>query len=307
MRWIVISKIAIILFIVSGFAKGAQGQGPASPSSNNQQGLVLPMKKDSVRFAVIGDTGTGLENQRQLAELMNKYRDNFKFDFVLMLGDNLYGSEHPKDYIEKFESIYKKLMDSGVKFYATLGNHDDSNQRNYDHFNMSGKEYYSIKKGRVTFWALNSNYMDQSQIKWLDEELAKEESDWKICFFHHPLYSSGKQHGSNTDLQKVLEPLFVKHGVNVVFAGHEHFYERIKPQKGIYHFISGAGGKLRPGDVRSTKLTEKSFDQDLHFMLVEIADNQMHFQVISGADKTVDSGMITNPRQAARKEAKASN
>jgi 3',5'-cyclic AMP phosphodiesterase CpdA len=81
--------------------------------------------------------------------------------------------------------------------------------------------------------------MDPEQLKWLEKELQNSGSAWKICYFHHPLYSSGAAHGSSTDLRALLEPLFVKYGVNVVFAGHEHFYERIKAQKGVYYFTSG--------------------------------------------------------------------
>lgn len=56
-------------------------------------------------------------------------------------------------------------------------------------------------------------------------------------------------------LREQLEPLFVKHGLNVVFSGHEHFYERIKPQQGIYYFISGAAAKPRRGDIERSPLT----------------------------------------------------
>ena len=110
-----------------------------------------------------------------------------------MMGDNLYGGESAKDYKAKFEDIYKPLLDAKVKFYASLGNHDESNQRFYDHFNMNGNEYYSFKKGKVAFYALNSNYMDPKQVKWIEDELSKDDSEWKICFFHHPPYSSGKK------------------------------------------------------------------------------------------------------------------
>jgi hypothetical protein len=91
----------------------------------------------------------------------------------------------------------------------------------------------------------------------------------------------------------VLEPIFVKYGVQVVFAGHEHFYERIKPQQGIHHFVSGAAGKLRRNDIRRTGLTAVGFDDDLSFMLVEIEGDTMHYQAISRAGATVDSGVIT--------------
>lgn len=281
--------IAVTLLSVAAAIQSARSQSSASQESLS---ITLPNKKDSVHFMVIGDTGSGTDAQQQLGEMMDQSRALFPFDFALLLGDNLYGSEDAKDYTNKFETPYKRLLDANVKFYAALGNHDRSTQRYYKHFNMDGKEYYSFKRDNVRFFALNSNYMDKRQLKWLEEELISSGSDWKICFFHHPPYSSGKQHGSNEGLQKVLEPLFVKYGVTVAFTGHEHFYERIKPQKGVYYFISGAGGKLRPGNVRATKLTEKSYDQDLNFMLVEVTGDELHFQVISRTGKTIDSGVI---------------
>ncbi len=259
--------------------------------------LTLPVKDGSVRFAVIGDTGSGSEKQRDVGAMMVKYRALFPFEFVLMMGDNVYGGEAPQDFEKKFSEPYKPLLDDKVKFYATLGNHDLPLQVNYANFNMNGKEYYRFKKGNVAFYSLNSNYMDKKQVQWLEDELAKDTSDWKICFFHHPPYSSAKTHGSDNQLRAVVEPIFVKYGVNVVLAGHDHVYERIKPQKGIYYFVSGAGGKLRTGDVRETSpLVEKSYDRDLHFMLFEVAGDQMYFQAISRTGETIDSGMIARKR-----------
>ncbi len=194
-----------------------------------------------------------------------------------------------------------------MKFYATLGNHDESNQRFYEKFNMNGEEYYNFKKGSVSFYSLNSNYMDAKQLKWLEEKLAADASEWKVAFFHHPPYSSGKKHGSSSSLREVVEPLFLKYGVNVVFAGHEHFYERLKPQKGVYYFISGAGGKLRDGDVRAgSPLTEKAYDSDMSFMLIEVSGDAMHFQCVNRLGEAVDSGVITNQRAKA-KSASTSN
>jgi hypothetical protein len=82
----------------------------------------------------------------------------------------------------------------------------------------------------------------------------------------------------------------LKHGVSVVFTGHEHFYERIKPQKGILHFISGGGGKLRPGDIRKDPQTDAGFDTDLHFMMIEVEGDDLWYQAVSRTGKTVDSG-----------------
>jgi predicted MPP superfamily phosphohydrolase len=304
MKRLIACVITLTIIALGSSSAITTGQNNTSPAPKETSQVSLPVKEGSIRLAVIGDTGSGTDKQQDVSDMMLQYRKIFPFEFVLMMGDNLYGGESPKDYDKKFENVYKGLLEAKVKFYATLGNHDTSNQRFYDHFNMDKKEYYSFKKGNATFFSLNSNYMDQRQIKWLEEELSKSDSEWKICFFHHPPYSSGAKHGSDKELRKVVEPIFLKHGVDVVFAGHEHFYERIKPQKGIYYFISGAGGKLRPGDVKMTDLTEKSFDGDLHFMLIEIADDQLHFQVISRTGKTVDSGVLPNQR---KKDARASN
>jgi hypothetical protein len=304
MKRIVSSVMMIALLIFSGFIEVnlAQNVSTANSRASSPSGstlkLTLPLKEGSVRFAVIGDTGTGTDKQQQLADWMIRYKEAYPFEFILLLGDNMYGGESPRDFKTKFENIYKKLLDGNVKFYATLGNHDEANQRFYEHFNMNGEEYYRFVKGNVSFYSLNSNYMDRQQIKWMEEQFAKDTSEWKICFFHHPPYSSGGKHGSEVELRKVVEPIFLKYGVNAVFAGHEHFYERIKPQKGIYYFISGAGGKLREGDVKKgSALTEKSFDKDMSFMLMEIAQGEMHFQVISRTGETVDSGVITNQRK----------
>jgi hypothetical protein len=80
--------------------------------------------------------------------------------------------------------------------------------------------------------------------------------------------------------------------VDAVFAGHEHFYERMRPQKGIHYFISGAAGKLRSGDIRSSEGTARGFDSDRHFMLVEIDRDRMYFQAVSRPGRVVDSGVI---------------
>ena len=289
------------LLILTIFLTVSNANAQSSSRRNGNRGtnapvkLTLPNKESSVRFLVIGDTGTGTEQQMELAQIMLRYRQAFPFEFALMLGDNMYGSEKATDYKRKFEDIYRPLLDQKVKFYAALGNHDESNQRFYEYFNMEGQEYYRFNKGNVSFYSLNSNYMDKKQVDWLNDKLATDRSTWKIAYFHHPPYSSGGKHGSDTKLREIVEPIFVKHGVDVVFNGHEHFYERIKPQKGIYYFISGSGGKLRKGDVKQgSPLTDKAFDGDMSFMLVEINDKQMHFQVISRTGEVVDAGVVSN-------------
>jgi predicted phosphodiesterase len=253
----------------------------------------LPLQEKSVRFAVIGDSGTGERAQYEVAQEMEAYREGVGFDFVIMLGDNIYGRHRPKDFQEKFEEPYKRLLDAGVKFYAALGNHDDPNQeRLYKPFNMNGERYYTFKKGDVEFFVLDSNYMDPRQLSWIENHLQSSKSKWKICYFHHPLYSDGRTHGPDLDLRARLVPIFQRYRVNAVFSGHEHVYERLRPEDNIYYFILGNSGKLMTHDFRRAQQMEKAVDTDRSFMLVEIAGDKLYFQTISRSGQTIDSGAL---------------
>jgi len=261
------------------------------------QNVTLPLAKDSTRFAVIGDTGTGDKPQYDIGRRLEEYRQRATFTFAIMVGDNIYGSERPQDFDKKFSIPYKPLLDAGVSFHAALGNHDDPNQRFYKPFNMNGERFYTFTKGNIDFFVLDSNYMDRKQLDWFERAIKASKADWKMAYFHHPLYSSGAAHGSEVDLRGLLEPLFVKYGVDVVFAGHEHFYERVKPQKGIYYFTCGGSAKLRPGDIRKgSTLTEKGDDRENTFMIVEVANDVFNFQTVSRGGVTIDSGAFQRPQ-----------
>ena len=290
----------VILAMVAGFlsvsalvsrshfaiAQAPSAQNAVPPNDS------LPLKPGSVRFAVIGDSGTGDSFQNEVAGQMVKAREAFPFDFVVMLGDNINGGHSPGQFASEFEQPYKILLDAGVKFYATLGNHDDPVECFYKPFNMGGQKYYAYSKGNVRFIVLNSNYMDSPQLDWLEKELSGNTSAWKIVYFHHPLYSDGRFHGPDTDLRARLVPLFEKYGVNVVLAGHEHVYERIKPQHGIYYFVLGNAGQLRPHNLKPSPEMAAGFDEDRCFMLMEVAGDELYFRTTSRAGTLVDSGVL---------------
>jgi 3',5'-cyclic AMP phosphodiesterase CpdA len=258
-----------------------------------QEAAVLPNRPGSVKFAAIGDNGTGDQPQYDVAQQMERWHQRFAFDMVIMLGDNLYGSQQPADFVRKFERPYKTLLDAGVRFYASLGNHDNRSNDAYPLFNMHGERYYTYVKNSVRFVVLDSNVLDPPQVAWLEATLRDANERWKIAYFHHPLYSDGGRHGSEVDLRVKLEPLFVKYGINVVYSGHDHIYERLVPQKGITYFVAGASGELRLGDLKRSATTAAGFDQDRSFMLNEVAGDALHFQVISRTGATVDGGVIT--------------
>ena len=280
-------------------AARASAQQPPAPTST------LPSAEDSVKFLVIGDSGTGDRAQYEVAKRIAETHARFPFEFAIMLGDNLYGSENARAYETKFAIPYKPLLDAGVKFYASLGNHDEPSQRFYEPFNMDGQRYYTHSTGDVKFFVLDSTYITPAQVDWLKAELERSNEKWKIPYMHHPIYSSGEKHGSERDLQILVEPLFLKHGVDVVFAGHEHFYERLKPQNGIVYITQGGAAKLRRGNIRdNSALTAKGFDSDRSFTLVEILEDHMFFETISRTGQVVDSGVIAR-REI--NEAKSSN
>jgi predicted phosphodiesterase len=285
------------LLLITAVAVTPATYGGASPGTQAALALTVPNRSDSLKFAVLGDFGTGKREQYDLGAVIARVHAQFPFELVVLVGDNLYGAERPQDFQKKFELPYKALLDAGVKFYASLGNHDDPfQQQRYKLFNMEGHRYYSFKapKQSVRFFALESSYLTDPQVAWFEQELEKSREDWKIPYFHHPPYSSGQRHGSDPQTRRSLEPLFLKYGVSVVFTGHDHFYERIKPQNGIVYFVAGSGGQLRKGNIdRRSGLTAKGFDTDQAFVIVEIDQDELFFDAISRASAIVDSGTIT--------------
>lgn len=252
----------------------------------------LPLRAGSVRFAVIGDMGNGGSRQRETARVMADVQLRFPFTDVITVGDNIYGGQDPADMERKFVLPYKALLDRDVMFHASLGNHDKVEQRFYGPFNMNGERYYTFTKGHVQFFALDSTLMTREQLTWLERELEQSAAPWKIAYFHHPLYSSGRRHGPELVLRGAVEPLIGTHGVQVVFAGHEHFYERLTLQRGIQHFITGSGGQLRKGNIRRSSQTAAGFDTDNAFVVVEVTENDLYFEAISRMRETVDSGIV---------------
>ena len=172
MRRLLASVVVVVMAIASGRETGAQ---------NGASGV--PNRKDSLKFAAIGDNGTGDQAQYDVAAAMQTWHLKFPFEMVIMLGDNIYGSQRPQDFETKFEKPYKPLLDAGVKFYAALGNHDNQTNRFYKPWNMNGERYYVFAQKNVKFFVLDSDYMDPKQLQWLENQLQTARDDWKIVYF----------------------------------------------------------------------------------------------------------------------------
>jgi 3',5'-cyclic AMP phosphodiesterase CpdA len=229
--------------------------------------------------------------------MLNYFVTGRRFKFVLLLGDNLYDD----DYTREFLQPYKPLLDRGVKFYAALGNHDRDLQVHFKPFNMNDRDYYAFDEGNARFAALNSNHpADPAQIKWLDGVFADAADKWRICFFHHPLYSSGQHAGESRDvIRPALEPALTRNRVHVVFSGHEHLYERTRPLKSIQYFVSGGGGRYLY-DVRRSEFDEVAVS-DHHFMVAQIAGDRLFFEAITAEQKVLDCGVVFRTTAAERR------
>jgi 3',5'-cyclic AMP phosphodiesterase CpdA len=327
--------------------------------------------QETLTFAVIGDSGTTGQAQQKVARQMKDYYDNrHKFEFVLLLGDNVYPDGIGRGLKAHFEDPYAMLLGAGVKFYATLGNHDirkgTNLQINYDRFNMGGRRYYTFIKGDglIEFFALDSTVLSgdakelekievaqlerekmainadgqitqkerkrlekldpeldesrafiqehisiaEAQFEWLKEALSKSQARWKVVFMHHSIYSSAGRHGNNKNvlqLRALLEPILVQNRVDVVFAGHDHTFERAKPQPAnspnghqVYYFTEGASSKLRPGDLnRNSPFFARGDDRKNSFLVVRVTNVEMEVEAIGSDGEIIDSYEIVKKDQ----------
>ena len=275
-----LAALVVALALLPGCSlRPAETAGPAAvqaPSTPAVEVVPLPNQPDSLKFAVLGDFGTGAPAQYQLASRWSRPTRRSRSSLSSRSATTSTGRERPQDFCRKSSrQPYKPLLDAKVKFYASLGNHDSAR----------AALLQAVQHGRQALLLLQGAVRERPVLRAREHvhgagagrrgsktNCKKSNEDWKIAYFHHPLYSSGERHGSDTRLRKVLEPLFVNYNVSVVFAGHDHFYERIKPQQGIVHFVVGSGGQLRRGNIdRPTKLTARGFDTDLVFLVAEIS------------------------------------
>ena len=240
----------------------------------------------AVRVLAFGDFGTGSEAQKNTAAAMLEFHRKTPFDFGITLGDNFYdvGMMSPEDARWKtwWEDMYSAL---GVKFYASLGNHDwghvDSPAAEilYSDKSSSWKmpaPYYTFTAGSVQFFALDTNEISEAQMLWLKEALEKSKARWKIVYGHHPIYSDG-DHGDGLILKAKLLPL-LKDKVDIYLVGHDHVVNHIKPESGVHFFVSGGGG------ARLYKVTPKErtlFAQSTNaFAVIEADAKEMKVRFI---------------------------
>lgn len=293
----------VIDFIPDALPEAVQtksDEGAPGESTITAGGGVLPVPdlRGGIVFAAMGDNGSGDRAQYKVAEAMQRYfTESRRFSFVMMLGDNLYHD----DYTNEFSVPYKGLLDRGVQFYAALGNHDRDSQIHFKPFNMGDHSFYAYNKGNARFVVLDSNQpRSLPQMEWFDKVYGDDDGRWRIAYMHHPLYSSGQHSNQSRDeIRPALEAAIVRNKVNVVFAGHEHLYERVAPQQGVRYFVSGGGGRRLYG-VRKSTFDDVAVSEH-HFMVMSLAGDQLFFESISADGRMLDCGLLWRTAEAEAK------
>jgi hypothetical protein len=268
-------------------------------------------------FVAVGDTGCGCSAQTRVSQRLIEWHLTNPFSTVVMLGDNIYGSSFGTRggskslFEERFDKHYFPLLNQGVKFYATLGNHDYETRGGQDEvadkkrFNILGaKGYYSFVSdakldgkplgqfiSRNSVAIIKKDRSDSAQIAWLSKTLSEGGAVWKVIYFHHPLYApAGEGHEPEVELRRDLEDVFVAAGVQLVLAGHNHYYARMKTQRGITHFISGGGGRSLKDPIIN-QYTQRAAGVN-HFIYFEVYPDKMNFKVVSAKSNFSDDGTI---------------
>ena len=293
-------KFAIVLgtFLIpslvawTGFHFAGQvDQVPSDWSEISLEAGAWAESADEMTFAVIGDAGTGGTDQFRVARQMTQTYRELPYEHLLTVGDNVYGGDVVDRADDVISKPYKPIFDAGVEFHPSLGNHDLGHPDNLPGTLATlgiPHRYYYFTDGPVDFFALDSNWADNDQLEWLRQGLSCSENRWQVVYMHHPPYSSGK-HGSDIHLRQVLEPILIEGGADIVFSGHDHYYERSTPQNGIVYVVTGGGSKVRP--VESSYFTAVS-ESVLHFLLAEVVGNNMDIRTVNVDGNVIDAFSI---------------
>jgi hypothetical protein len=259
-------------------------------------------------FLVFGDSGGGDREQYAVRDRMLEH----PADLMVHTGDMVYDTGRAADFDPKFFKPYAPLLRHMV-LWPCLGNHDvrtKNGQPWLDAFftpanNAAGTErYYSFDYGNAHFVVLDTNSCTDPGCKqhtFLEDDLANTDAVWKFVFFHHSIYSAG-DHGSATRIRADLVPIFDAYGVDVVFMGHDHHYERtfpmrddtpVEPGEGTVYITTGGGGRtLRAvGSARFTAYAESAH----HFMRVGIDRNVLNADMVRVDGVIRDSLAIVKP------------
>jgi predicted MPP superfamily phosphohydrolase len=245
-------------------------------------------------FVAFGDTRTQHQVHQEVVDSIVALEP----DFALHTGDLVYlGNMLP--YWDTFFEIEGELM-SRAPLFPALGNHEVNHQHYFDLFHLPGNErWYTFDYGNARFISLQVDGIvdfgpGSEQHDWLERELAANTQPWLFVYFHIPPYTSSREEPDiEQDVRQALAPLFEQYGVDVVFTGHHHNYER-NEVNGVTYIVTGGGGA--PLCVmEEPELTRTAFAVAYHFVLLEIDGNHLGATVYSNQGKILDEFERTHP------------
>lgn len=259
----------------------------AEPEDRPTQTLapVRSVTSESVRVAFVGDTGTGDDGQRLVASLIAEV-DNDDLDALVLLGDMIYEEGDPTLIDERVTEPYELVLDGATQLVPVLGNHDVRSGHGDLIMATLGApgRWYSVELGPITLIVLDSTRpQDQQQQQFIRSALAEYTTRWTIVALHHPPYSAGF-HGSDAEIQEAFVPMFEEFGVDLVFGGHDHDYQRTLPINGVTYVVSGGGARTRPTGMDDFSVVSHSV---LNFVLVTATEDQLSMTV-HGNDGQID-------------------
>lgn len=197
-----------------------------------------PLTDTAIGFAVIADSGGGAAQQDVADAVLAWKKSGYRVQALVTAGDNVYNRGEPSKYQAQLDQPYEAL---GVPMYIAIGNHDEPNKTAMlKHMKMTAPPS-KVTIGIVDLFFLDSNKVDSAQASWLADALAKSAAKTKVVIYHHPAYSCGK-HGNTRKVIEKWVPVIEKGGVDVVFSGHDHNYQRFE-QSGIQWVVTGGGGR----------------------------------------------------------------
>ena len=139
---------------------------------------------------------------------------------------------------------------------------------------------------------------DEPQLRWIAEALRASRARWKVVAMHGTMYTPTRCQwlgficrDDDEVLRSELEPIFIEHGVDAVFQGHQHLYARLRPQRGIRYFVTGAGGK-KPDSARDDARTVRREDRGAfnHFVYVQVTEDRFGYCAIDAEGEIRDRG-----------------
>ena len=263
------------------------------PSTVDEQSVPPVLDPPIVRIAIAGDTGTGDAAEEATAQRMISESQSDPYDALILLGDLVYPDGDAALVDRTVTEPFAPLMDGGAELIPVLGNHDymSGEQRQILRALDRRRPWYVEQVGPVRVVVLDSNRMPPDQTRWLQEVLAEPQPPgaWTVVAMHHPAYSAGA-HGSDPVVQELWVPLFAEAGVPLVFAGHDHDYQRSTPQDGVTYVVSGAGAKLRPtGQDDFTAVSAST----LHYVDLLVYEDRLIGRAIDQSGHLLDTFTIT--------------